>query len=111
LRACRDGDLVGAPALFVEYVEALHGRHMFQWSPGLAGAVGLADERSDQQVAEGVDQGDPVLVEIDGADWAAVRRAGGIVRLLEIADAGDVEAVWAFVATCCARAGIGIRSA
>ena len=100
LRACRDKTLPAAPALFAEYVEAMHGRHMFQWSAGLAAAVGLADERSDQAVAEGDDQADPVLVELEGAAWAAVRRAGSIVRLLDIADAGDAEAVWALVATC-----------
>jgi hypothetical protein len=100
LRACRDKTVPVAPALFAEYVEAMHGRHMFQWSAGLAAAVGLADERSDQEVAEGVDQADPVLVELDGADWAAVRRARGIVRLLEVADSGEVEAVWSFVAVC-----------
>jgi hypothetical protein len=60
----------------------------------------LADERSDQEVAEGVDQGDPVLIELDGAEWAAVRRAGGIMRLLDIADAGDADAVWYFVVMC-----------
>ncbi len=72
---------------------------MFQWSAGLA-AIGLADERSDQEVAEGVDQADPLLVGLDGAGWAAVRRFGGIVRLLDIADAGDAEAVRYFVAMC-----------
>jgi hypothetical protein len=92
--------LAVAPALFVEYVEALHGRHMFQWSAGLAVAVGLADERSDQEVAEGIDQADPILVELEGAEWAAVRRSGGIVRLLEIADVGDAAAVRAFVVIC-----------
>jgi hypothetical protein len=119
LRACRDKAFPAAPALFAEYVEAMHGRHMFQWSAGLAAAVGLADERSDQEVAEGVDQADPVLVELDGAAWAAVRRFGGIVRLLDIADAGHAEAVWAFVASCrvqgdsiCANpAGAGSRPA
>ncbi len=105
LRACRDGALAAAPALFAEYVEAMHGRHMFQWSAGLAAAVGLADERSDQAVAEGVDQADPVLVELDRAAWAAVRRAGGIARLLDIADAGDPAPVWAFVAMSRVRAG------
>jgi hypothetical protein len=73
---------------------------MFQWSVGLAVAVGLADERSDEEVAQGVDQADPVLVELDGAVWAAVREFGGIVRLLDIADAGDAEAVWHFVVAC-----------
>jgi hypothetical protein len=100
LRACRDGTLPAASALFAEYVDAMHGRHMFQWSAGLAAAVGLADERSDQEVAEGIDQADPVLVELGGAEWAAVRRAGGIVRLLDIADAGDAEAIWHFVVMC-----------
>lgn len=100
LRACRDKTLPAAPALFAEYVEAMHGRHMFQWSAGLAAAVGLADERSDQEVAEGVDQADPVLVELDGAEWAAVRRAGGIARLLDIADAGDAASVLRFVVAC-----------
>jgi hypothetical protein len=100
LRACRDGDLLVAPVLFAEYVDAMHGRHMFQWSAGLAAAVGLADERSDQEVAEGVDQADPILVELEGADWTAVRRARGIVRLLEVADSGEAEAVWSFVAVC-----------
>ncbi len=100
LRACRDGTLPAASALFAEYVEAMRGRHMFQWSAGLAAAVGLADERSDQEVAEGIDQADPILVELDGVEWAAVRRAGGIVRLLEIADGGDAAAVRAFVVIC-----------
>jgi hypothetical protein len=73
---------------------------MFQWSAGLAAAVGLADERSDQEVAEGVDQADPVLVELDGADWAVVRRCGRAVRLLEIADSGEAEQVWQCVIWC-----------
>ncbi len=110
LRACRDGALALAPSLFVEYVEAMHGRHMFQWSAGLAAVVGLVDERSDQEVAEGVDQGDPVLVELDGAGWAAVRQAGGIVRLLDIADVGDAEAVWRFVAACKVRYSLTARA-
>jgi hypothetical protein len=105
LRACRDGTLPAASALFAEYVEAMRGRHMFQWSAGLAAAVGLADERSDQEVAEGVDQADAVLVKLEPADWAVVRRASGIVRLLDIADAGDSEAVWRFVAVCRVQAG------
>lgn len=103
LRACRDGELVCAPALFTEYVDAMHKKHMFQWSAGLAAAVGLLDERSDQEVAEGVDQADPILVELEGADWAAVRRASGIARLLDIADMGDAEAVWGFVVSCRVR--------
>jgi hypothetical protein len=100
LRACRDGELATAPTLYAEYVAAMAGRHMLQWSAGLAVAVGLADERTDQEVAAGVDQADPILVELAGADWLAVRRAGGRVRLLDIADAGDAAAVWRFVAAC-----------
>ena len=105
LRACRDGALPSAPALFAEYVAVMAGRHVLQWSAGLAAAVGMADERTDQEIAEGVDQADPILVELEAADWSAVRRAGGIVRLLEIADGGDAEAVWRFVASCRARVG------
>jgi hypothetical protein len=100
LRACRDGALPAAPALYAEYVAAMAGRHMLRWSAGLAAAVGLADERTDQEIAEGVDQADPILVELDGMAWAVVRRAGGRVRLLDIADAGDAEAVWRFVEAC-----------
>jgi hypothetical protein len=106
LRACRDGALPVAPALYAEYVAAMAGRHMLQWSAGLAAAVGLADERTDQEVAEGVDQADPILVELAVADWSAVRRAGGRVRLLDIADAGDAAAVWRFVAACRVQAGL-----
>jgi hypothetical protein len=105
LRACRDGTLPAAPTLYAEYVAAMAGRHMLRWSAGLAAAVGLADERTDQEIADGVDQADPILVEFPAADWSVVRRAGGIVRLLDIADAGDAEAVWRFVATCRARVG------
>lgn len=100
LRACRDGELLAAPALYAEYVAAMAGRHMLQWSRGLAAAVGLADERTDQEIAEGTDQADPILVELTAADWSAVRRAGGRVRLLEIADAGEVQAVQWFISNC-----------
>lgn len=109
LRACRDGSLMVAPALYVEYVEALYGRHMFQWSAGLAAVVGLAEERSDQEVAEGVDQADPILVELSPENWSVVRRANGIVRLLDIADAGEDEAVWRFVVSCRVQVG-SVRS-
>jgi hypothetical protein len=100
LRACRDGELAIAPTLYAEYVAAMAGRHMLQWSAGLAAAAGLAPERTDQEVAAGVDQADPILVALAAADWSAVRRAGGRVRLLDIADAGDAAAVWRFVDAC-----------
>jgi hypothetical protein len=108
LRAHRDQAGEAAPAipagaLYVEYVEVMHGRHMLQWSAGLRAACGLAEERSDQEVADGVDQGDRVLLDLDRAEWSAVRRSGGILRLLEVADGGDDRAAAGFVAACVGR--------
>jgi hypothetical protein len=99
LRRVRDGD-GQAQGLFREYGQTVAGVHLLQWSRGLRDALGMGAAKSDDEVAAGVEQGDAMLGEISGSSWKAIRAAGhrAQVRLLEIAEGGDEEAVERYVA-------------
>jgi hypothetical protein len=92
----------GAPwaaAVFQEYAEVSHGLHFLQWSRDMRKDLGLAAEKSDEEIAAGVDQHDAVLAALTPAEWRAVRAGGwqARVRLVELADY-DEDAAAAYVA-------------
>jgi hypothetical protein len=98
LRLVRDTDSPEAAAIYREYAAAVKGVHMLQASRGLRAALGLEEEKSDEEIAGGVDQVDPVLVTLTPWQWRAVRHFGwrARVRVVELADF-DEDAARAYV--------------
>lgn len=78
---------------WLEYVRAMHGRHLLTWSPGLRDWLQLGDEESDEEIAGDLGDFDCDLVELDDATWRLVRSAGRRGDLLAVADYGVVLAV------------------
>lgn len=69
-----------------EYVDALHGRHVIQWSRGFLGTLDLAD-RSDAEIIAEVETLNLVAI-IPGPDYDALRREPlEHAKLLEIVEA------------------------
>jgi hypothetical protein len=95
----RDETLPQAAAVYREYAEVSHGLHFLQWSRGMRAALGLAEEKSEEEKADGEDQGDPVLASLAPEEWRAVRSGGwqARVRLVELADY-DEDAAIAYLA-------------
>ncbi len=95
----RDATLPEAADVYREYAEASHGLHFLQWSRGMRAALGLTEEKSDEEIAAGVDQHDVVLASLTPEEWRAVRAGGwqARVRLVELADF-DEDAAIAYVA-------------
>ncbi len=98
LSLVRDGELWAAD-VYREYAEAAHGLHFLQWSRGMRAALGLADEKTDEDIAAGVKQSDAVLATLSAAEWCAVRARGWQARsrLVELADY-DEDAALGYVA-------------
>jgi hypothetical protein len=95
----RDSTLPEAAVVYREYAEASKGLHFLQWSRGARAALGLAEEKSDEEKADGEDQGDLVLAFLTPKEWRAVRAGGwqARVRLVELADY-DEDAALGYVA-------------
>lgn len=98
LDAAGDGETWAVRA-WQEYEEATHGRRAVEWSRNLRALVGLADERSDQEVTEDAvaDQLDVVETEtvavLSSLEWVAVASAGRSWELLEVC-AGNAPGDW-----------------
>jgi hypothetical protein len=95
----RDGTLPEAAVVYREYAEASKGLHFLQWSRGARAALGLAEEKCDEEKADGEDQGDLVLASLTPEEWRAVRAGGWQARsrLVELADY-DEDAALGYVA-------------
>lgn len=95
----RDDTLPEAAVVYREYAEASKGLHFLQWSRGMRASLGLAEEKSDEEKAEGVDQQDAVLASLTPHEWRAVRAGGWQARsrLVELADF-DEDAALAYLA-------------
>ncbi len=109
----RDRTLPEAVSVYREYAEASKGLHFLQWSRGMRDALGLAEEKSEEEKADGVDQHDAVLASLTPHEWRAVRAGGWQARsrLVEIADF-DEDAALAYLAYLVERyrqAGGGVR--
>jgi hypothetical protein len=88
LRHVRDDTLPGAQAVYREYVAAIDGVHLLQWSRDMRNQLGLKAEKTDQAVAAGEDQAAAVLARLTLYEWRAVRFGGraAVLRVLHLAD-------------------------
>jgi hypothetical protein len=95
----RDGTLPAAAEVYREYAEVSHGLHFLQWSRGMRAALGLAEEKTEEEKADGTDQHDAVLASLSPSEWRAVRAGGWQARsrLVELADF-DEDAALAYLA-------------
>jgi hypothetical protein len=95
----RDNTLPEAAVVYQEYAEASRGLHFLQWSRGMRAALGLGEEKSEEEKADGEDQRDAVLASITSEEWRAVRAGGWQARsrLVELADF-DEDAALAYLA-------------
>lgn len=74
LRAYRDTNNDRYSKLFVEYSQAFKGKRQLVWSPGLRDLLGMTKEKTDQELAESVDQLDQLFGMIPDKVWEYVRK-------------------------------------
>lgn len=88
-----------AAELYREYAAATKGRHSLRWSAGLRELLGLAAEISDSAVADGAaNELDCVkLMRLTPRDWRTVIGNDARAELLNVAAAGDMATLGAFV--------------
>jgi hypothetical protein len=88
LRHVRDDTLPGAAGVFREYAAAIDGKSLLQWSPNMRDELGLSAEKTDEEIAAGIDQADTVLALLSLHEWRAIRFGGvaAITRVLHLAD-------------------------
>lgn len=97
LRAYCEGDNQ-AGALFAEYAAEFRGRRQLFWSPKLRQALALAEEASDQDLAEREElQPAEYVCSLTLADWNVVIRTNARYAVLQAAEVGGAEAVRALV--------------
>jgi hypothetical protein len=86
-------------ALFREYAAVFKRRRQLTWSPDLAALLGLDDEaaKSDEELADETREESLLLASIGWEGWRAVRLLNQRGELLEVARAGDPDALGAFV--------------
>ncbi len=91
-------------ALWQEYAAGMKGARMLTWSHGLRNAVGLGEERTDEEIVEGEDGSETLIATIAGADWDDVRDISGAkVALLTAAENGGSEEVYRELSTLLGR--------
>ncbi len=98
LRQFRDTGEVSYFRWFREYAAATRGGSPVRWSPGLRALLLPGEaEKSDQEVADGVEQDAPILGDIPAAVWRVVLGADRRGELLEVANRGGWAAVVDYV--------------
>jgi hypothetical protein len=85
--------------LFRQYAAAFKRRRQLTWSPGLAELLGVADQadKSDEELADEIREESLLLAQVGREGWRAVRLLNQRGQLLEVARAGDVARLGAFV--------------
>ncbi|MNJ30709.1 Replication protein [compost metagenome] len=87
--------------LFLEFIQAMHGKRQLVWSPRLKARCGL-DDVSDDEIVEHVDQDEILLCLIDPGNWSRVQRKLARRKLTEIGEkallAGGPDAAKAAIA-------------
>jgi len=96
--------------LFREYAAAFKGRRQLVWAPGLRAALGLADERTDEEIAGEQVEEAVTLAVLDAEEWRAVVAGGQRAQLLEVARSGDAGQVVMFVQAVYGRWGAGAQA-
>jgi len=87
-----DGD-DQAGRLFREFARAFKGKRQLFWSRGLRDLLGLAHEKSDDELAASVDALDALLGVLEPDDWRLVLQRELRGEVLEVARSGDWSAV------------------
>jgi len=110
LRSVADGGDAEHARLFREYAAAFKGRRQLVWAPGLRAALGLADERTDEEIAGEEVEEAVTLAVLDAEEWRAVVACGQRAQLLEVARSGDAAQVVMFVQAVYGRWGAGAQA-
>ena len=96
LDAAADGE-AWAVRRWHEYEAATKGRRCIEWSRGLREALGLGEEKSDEDVvAESVVSDETLVAEVSAEDWTLICRFGldcDVLEQAELLGAAGVEAV------------------
>lgn len=87
-----DGDKE-AGVLFIHYAGALKGQRQLYWSRGLRELLGLAEEKSDQDLAEEQSEVAIILATLTWEQWRVVLGNDARADLLLVASSGDASAV------------------
>jgi hypothetical protein len=75
--------------LWRDYVSATKGRRQLEWSRGLKRRFGIEDvSDEDTAMRAARDESTEVVLELSKSEWNALRRANGVLRILELAEAG-----------------------
>ena len=99
LLACHadTGDMADA-RLFREYAQATFRRPQLQWSHGARAALGLAEDLTDEEAAQGeTTPADVLLATMTNEQYRLVVRARAQCDLIDLANEGDPQAVQAFI--------------
>lgn len=86
-----------AGRLFLLYGSAFKGQRQLYWSHGLRKLLGLADERSDVELAEEQSEVAEVLASLTFRQWQVVLGNDARADLLAVATSGDASAVREFL--------------
>ena len=83
-----EGDARSAE-LWRDYVSATKGRRQLEWSRGLKRRFGIEDvSDEDTAMRAARDESTEVVLELSKSEWNALRRANGVLRILELAESG-----------------------
>lgn len=82
-----------AAALFRDFADAFKGHHQLQWSRGLRDALGLGDEKSDEELAAQELADAEFVAEIPIEQWRVVRRLRLQAHMLACAERGGARGV------------------
>ena len=91
-----DGKRWAAP-LFREYAQVFFGRAQLYWSRGARDLLAIGEELSDSEVASQEGGEVAMMVSLTWQQYKQVMSAGAQVRVLEVAERGDVWALWQFL--------------
>lgn len=101
LRDYADQDDKQAGALWREYALAFKGSQQLVYSKNLLEKLHMTDlELTDEQLLERAaenDQESPIMVEFQPEQWYAIVRANKRAEVLQVASAGDLVALWAYL--------------
>ncbi len=90
---------------FSEYATATKGRHALHWSPGLRARLGLGLAKTDEQIAQGIEQGAGTLGSIDEF-WPLIMAKHNQGHLLEASNRAGWDGVLEFIGDLIKREGV-----
>ena len=81
-----------ASALFLEYMQAMHGKRQIHWSKGLKALVGV-DVLTDEQAAEQEHEDAKTVAVLEMFAWKFICESGSRARILALAESGGATAI------------------